>query len=351
MVMNKQIIWGVIAISLILSLAVFVPKTVQAKDEPGLEFKFEKGQKHRYKVEYDAKVSGEVPMLDRTGGTMTLKRIKSIGGFNQTFVLDREVIKVDDQGIAAIQITFISIKANINDPLDNPDKGEASFNSEKKSTGVDKDPMFEILAAMLEEEFTIKIDKTGKIIEAKGMEKVKEALDDPKDFELLDSMNNAWFKKTMQMSITQFPTPPAKATKGSSWKGVFELDMPKAGTLTIETKETYKTNKKVKKRECAKINIKLTKMDLPLIDKNSPMLKDIDSFDMKLISFKGTGVRYFDRDEGIDLKNNMKIDAKWKFTIQATFMGMTGLQSGSADLHMTSQIELVEEKMKKKLSK
>jgi Tol biopolymer transport system component len=270
-----------------------------AQEQPAAEkmemlLKFQKGQK----LEYVEKITNNFRSTNQNWPDGETKTSREYG-----YGIVQEVTGIDEKGIATIQMKYSYIKqkregwgSTISDEFDSTDKEQLE---EAK-----KDDNLKIYPALLEKPFTMKVDKTGTILEVKDVtEVVQEVFKDNQMAQKgwLEMFSDEVMKKRFQ---NYYLLPKEKVRKGDSWTAAGEWPFV-PGAMKFEYKFTFEGMESLGERQCAKIKVELTKVSYEGVLKMS-------------ISMHGSGTYYFDTANGIFVKEELKMS----YTAELSFPGV-----------------------------
>jgi hypothetical protein len=271
-----------------------------AQEQPAAEktemvLKFQKGQK----LEYVEKLANNFHSTNQNRPDSETKRSLEYG-------IAQEVTDIDDKGVATIQTKYSYIKertegwSSISDEFDSTDKEQLE---EAK-----KDDNLKIYPAILEKPFTMRVDKTGTVLEVKGVTAIVQEV-----FKGNQMAQKGWLKRFSDEVMKEtfqsyYLLPKEKVGKGDSWTGAHKFSDP-TGTVKVEYKLTFEGTEKLGEHQCAKMKVEVT---------NASIESGTGPATISSYSAQGSGNYYFDTANGMLVKLEMKMS----YTVKASFAGV-----------------------------
>ncbi len=320
--MKKIIALFFVALLVVIGCA---PKAVK------LENKYIPGETLRYRIEASGK------------GAMTLsglpeeKKAMSIDiDIHLEMDSSQKVLAVDEEGTADLELSYdrliekiisagqtMEIIADKNATIIRQN-GKVIYDSTAPGEKLKPSP-FE---GLIGQSMTMKVTKTGKILEVKGLEGLKRLMP---QFDI---------QGMIKQSQPAFPE--KKVRIEESWVQKTELPLPQVGKpVTIETKYTLKGFEKIKGYNCARIE---AKVDVLLTDLVFDMSLGKPQTEVKMVidrlSQKMEGMLYFAYKEGKLIKSDQDMDMSMEMTTKIKREGKKTEMKTNMNMKMKVVMEL-----------
>ena len=205
----------------LLCLASSLP--AQEGEKVTLEWKFKKGDSHRYEISYlmEMEISGTEITQEMLMGTQM------------------DVTDVTAEGVATLKVSYDRIKAKMSGPMN------SDYDSDKDKKPGEGDILGRVMSAFLGKSVSIQLTKKGECVKFEGMAKLmEEAIKEmPEEQQAMGemmkaSMNDEYGKTMMQMSMGFLPKAPVG--KGDTWSDTAALSMGVIGKMDMKSKSTLK---------------------------------------------------------------------------------------------------------------
>jgi hypothetical protein len=240
-----------LSLSLIVVLALLSAQVTQAGQQVELRWKFEPGLSLAYRMT----MTNETEMPNNMG-VMVMEQIMS----NRWEVLD-----VDDEGDATVQVWTDRVQMHMQSPMGNMDIDSAGDSS--------SDPTGGMLSAMAGTTYTLVFDAAGKIKEVHGLEEMREKLmaatgqaANPVVQQAFEQMaSEDGIKNMMEQGFASWPQEPV--SPGDSWDAGFDMTMPMIGTMVYDMSLTLD---RVEERDGRSIAIIDSSGTIAITPDNSP---------------------------------------------------------------------------------
>lgn len=248
----------------------------------------------------------------------------------------QKVLAVDEEGTAELEFSYDRLIEKITSAGQTmeiiADKNATIMRQNGKviydSTAPEAQERPSPLKGLIGQSMSMKVTKSGKILEAKGLEGLKK---------LMPQLDIQGMIKQSQPAF-----PEKKVRIGESWTQDVELPLPQVGKpVTIETKYTLKGFEKVKGYNCARIEAKVDTLLTDLV------------FDMSLgkpqtevgmvidrLSQKTEGMLYFAHKEGKLVKSDQDVDMSMEMTTKMKREGKEMEIKTKMDMKMKVVMEL-----------
>ena len=294
--MKKTVILFFVAL---LVIAGCTPKVVK------LENRYIPGEILRYRMEASGK------------GAMTLSGLpeeKEAKSIDMDIYLEmdssQKVLAVDEEGTADLELSYDRLTEKITSVGQTmeiiADKNVTIMRQNGKviydSTAPGAEGRPSPFKGLIEQSMSMKVTKTGKILEIKGLEGLKRVMPQ------LD------IQGMIKQSQPAFPEKEVRI--GESWTQDVELPLPQVGKpVTIETEYTLKGFEKINGYNCARIEVKA---DVLLTDLVFDMSLGKPQTEVGMVidrlSQKTEGMLYFAHKEGIVVKSDQDVDMSMEMT-------------------------------------
>lgn len=222
----RKITTGLVALLL---LCLLTP-VARAQDKATLSLRLTKGQKFEQTMETVQKITQDV------------QGVKQNVDQTMTFVISQNVVEVDSDGVATVEIVYDAVKWAQTTPA-----GRTSYDSTKDKEAAGPAKAF---AALVGAKLTGKMGRDGKVTELKGsdelMKKVLDSLDLPPgpQTDLMKKQFKTQFsEESMRKQIENLSAiyPDGPVAVGDTWNKKLETNQGMA--LSLDTNYTYKGRK------------------------------------------------------------------------------------------------------------
>lgn len=314
-IMNRLATWVVV-------FTLFSPAVIAA-DQAQLEWKWTPGEVHRYTMTQDMDMTMEMGNLPEQAGAAGFgPNMKTTQ--HQVFTLKEEVKELSPEGTATVEQTIESMKFD----MDVPGMGKMSYDSENPDQSAHPmAPMAQPMTKLVGKSFTLVRDKTGKILEMRGMQELMEEMmagfgNDPMSAQIKNQFSEM-FKDENFESFNQcsFEALPAEAVgPGSSWGCTTSQSIPMLGQMQRDSTYTLEGYQTVDGMECADIAFTFKGDQDPsaLSAGSNPMAQFME---FKSMSLEGSGNMLFAKEEGHLVKQTSKttMDMEMEMKMPAGF--------------------------------
>ncbi|MFH1421417.1 MAG: DUF6263 family protein [Planctomycetota bacterium] len=154
-------------------------------------------------------------------------------------------------------------------------------------------PLAKALFQLIDKPITFKIDKNGTVLEVEGYNSLMKEIYGKDDTINETKFSDDYYKNVLRFQFSFLPK--KKLSMGESWTISQEVNMTETEMLNAEFKLTLEDIETKEERKLAKVKIEMTHADI----------KSDREENMTLSSFKGSGVYYFDIDNGMFVKFNI----------------------------------------------
>lgn len=320
--MKKTIVLFFVAL---LVIAGWAPKAVK------LENKYIPGETMRYRIEASGK------------GAMTLSGLpeeKEATSIDIDIHLEmdnsQKVLAVDEEGTADLELSYDRLIEKITSAGQTmeiiADKDATIMRQNGKviydSTAPESEGRPSPFEGLIGQSMTMKVTKTGKILEVKGLEGLKRLMPQLDIQEMIKQSQPAFPEKEVRI--------------GESWIQKTEFPLPQIGKpVTVETKYTLRGFEKVKGYNCARIEVKMDVLltglglDVPLGEPQTEVRMVIDRLSQKM-----EGMLYFAHKEGKLVKSDQDMDMSMEMTTKMKRAGEETEMKTKMDMKMKVVMEL-----------
>ena len=213
---------------LLLSLAfaplLVLPSSAQDGGKVKLEWKFKKGDTHRYEI----------------STTFVVDAPKTPISLDTLLGLSMEVVDVSAEGTGTIKATFDRLRYKMTAPRDSLD-----YDSDRDKKKPDEEVAAKVLASFVGRSMTMTLSKKGECLKVEGVDEIlegaiKEFPDGMKKVTdaLKKSLSDDRAKGLMQTSLSCLPAD--AVGPGESWEGSASLSMGILGKADMKSKATLK---------------------------------------------------------------------------------------------------------------
>lgn len=154
---------------------------------------------------------------------------------NMDFYIKQEVVNVEASGIAEIKVTYDRISYNIYMSM----LGTSMEYDSDKDDSTEDNPMAAAMGPLVGSSFTMMMDKTGKVVDIKGMEEIMDKMGESVGAagDMSSTFDADNMKKTMQNMMAIYPD--VLVGEGDTWGAQTEL----SGEYPLEMEMTYEVQK------------------------------------------------------------------------------------------------------------
>jgi hypothetical protein len=275
-----------------------------------LRYKFKSGEKLQYGLSQDMKMTMSVAGMDIE---MKLKQLMDF---------DWDILKVDAQGNAQVQLKFGHVRLKLDSPT-----GNAEFDS-KKNTEEPEDPVGKIIAqmakALADLEMTFTMTPDGEMKDIKIPEAALKKLQAIPGADKIggDMLTPEGLSKMVGGGLV---LPKGPVSKGKNWTQKFSMKMP-MGKMAGDMKYTYEGPAEKDGKKLEKIAVQPNLKIVP--DPDAPL-------QMKIKSQKEKGNVYFDNEAGrlVEFTNEGTMEVE----VEAGGMAFTQNITQSATLRLKNR--------------
>jgi hypothetical protein len=324
--------------AIVVVFTLFSPAVIAA-DQAQLEWKWTPGEVHRYTMTQDMDMTMEMGNLPEQAGAAGFgPNMKTTQ--HQVFTLKEEVKELSPEGTATVEQTIESMQFD----MDVPGMGKMSYDSENPDQSAHPmAPMAQPMTKLVGKSFTLVRDKTGKILEMRGMQELMDDMmagfgNDPVSSQIKNQFSEM-FKDENFESFNQcsFEALPAEAVgPGSSWGCTTSQPIPMLGQMQRDSTYTLEGYETVDGMECANIafNFKGDQEPSNLSSGSNPMAQFME---FKSMSLEGSGNMLFAKEEGHLVKQTSKttMDMEMEMKMPAGFPAPGQEQPGASAKPMT----------------
>ncbi|MFA5794171.1 MAG: DUF6263 family protein [Candidatus Brocadiia bacterium] len=282
-------------------------------DKVKLEWKFFKDNTYKYKMTQEMISNTSEPTMGEQ--KMAMK---------QEINYSQKVMGVNENGAGILETTYNTVNLNADIPMLGKIKFD-STNPEDIATLDNSDPapqkmLFRPFMVMLGKKLTVNMDKSGQVIEVKGIsELMDELLKGNERFadQIKASFNEKWYTSLMTQANTRLPG--AIVAKGESWTNETEIPVPMAGNIKLAIKSTYMGSEIYNNRNCARIDDQIT------LSFNLEQLQQLgDKVKIEWSNNNGIRKTYFDFQVGQVIKS----EANMRLTMDVTIKSASSQDEG-----------------------
>ena len=277
-----------------------------AADQVKLEWKWKEGETNRYRMKMDSDIRMEMPNMPGGAAMPGME-----GGMKirqtQEFLMSEKVKEISPEGTATIEQTIESAKME----MDQGPMAKVSYDSTKPATAEgEAAKMMQPLAWLVGKSFTFVRDKTGQIVEIRGMEDLlnslmdeirKETQGNPMSAMIVSQVEKMFseenFDSLNQCSFEALPT--EAVGPGSKWQSSTSQTVPMMGQLTRDTTYTFEGFEALDAHKCAKIAFTFKAASSQEGLANNPFAQFME---IKSMTMEGNGNLFFAPKEGCVLK-------------------------------------------------